>query len=457
MTDLPAPLTPADCNLQAFRDMPLDTVRMRGSDLLTEESAEAIVAALHLWMAAWHQVPAASLPDNDRALAKAAGYGRSVEAWMAVRDGALRGFVRCSDGRIYHRVLAEKANDAWDKRLRYEWAKAGDRHRKAQKKLPEAERTEFQEFDDWKAGRPIPAASPPRQPSLPLEQPQDFQRNDPHFPAEQSSERAHAHTERACTERARTGASTVPDELSDGNTDTFQRNGAAIPAENALKGREGKGNESITLPDPPSSHAHARTGAKPMPEPDKPSRLDDTNLQALFDAVCEAAGFNPVSPGQIDLAYAKVQAWRDAGIDFDEVVVPTIRHTVANSSDPTRTLGRFDKAIRHEHARRGAKAASGAPYVPPPSPIVCREDEEPVFALMRQDLLERMGAIVFCQVVNHVRFDSVDMEGSPSRDGVERKPVQVKTLQPGRPRLMDGDRVPIVRAVALKHGFNEVW
>lgn len=444
--NLPTPLTPPDCNLQAFRDMPLDTVRMRGSDLLTEESAEAIVAALHLWMAAWHQVPAASLPDNDRALAKAAGYGRSVEAWAAVRDGALRGFVRCSDGRLYHRVLAEKANDAWDKRLRYEWAKAGDRHRKAQKKLPEAERTEFQEYEDWKAGRPIAEAQPPRQSSLPLESAPDFQRNDHPFPAEQSSERTPAHTERARTEHARTGASTVPSANSDGNTTTFQRNTPAIPTENALKGNEGKGKESIeSLPNPPESVAP------------KASRLDDRDLQALFNAVCDAAGFNPVSPGQINLAYAKVEAWRDAGIDFTEVVVPTIQHTVAHSSDPTRTLGRFDKAVRHEHARRGAKVATGGPYVPPPVPITVVEDEAPVFALIRQELLERMGATSYCATANHVRFEAVEMGDTPHRDGKPRIPMKVIEPTKGFGKFMDGDRPSILRAVAKRHGFNEVW
>ena len=187
------------------------------------------------------------------------------------------------------------------------------------------------------------------------------------------------------------------------------------------------------------------------------SRLDDRDLQALFDAVCEAAGFNPISPGQINLAYAKVQAWRDAGIDFQEVVLPTILHTVANSSDPTRTLGRFDKAVRHEHARRGAKAATGAPYVAPASPITVREDEEPVFALIRQELLERMGAPRFCLFVNDVRFESVDMEGSPPRDGKPRTPMKVNQLKPGSSQLMYGEHAPIVRHVAARHGFNEVW
>jgi len=187
------------------------------------------------------------------------------------------------------------------------------------------------------------------------------------------------------------------------------------------------------------------------------SRLDDRDLQALYDAVCEAAGFATASPAAIDRAYRQVQAWRDAGIDFEKVVLPTIRHTVANSSDPTRVLGRFDKAIRHEHARSAAKAANGSAYVAPASPITVREDEEPVFALIRQDLLERMGAPTFCLFVNHVRFEAVDMAGSPLRDGKPRTPMKVVQLRPGGHKLMDSDRVSVLRNIAAKHGFGEIW
>jgi hypothetical protein len=190
---VPPPLTPADCDLRAFRDMPLDIGRFRQSDLVTEEEPEAVVAALMLWGAAWHEVPAASVPDNDRWLAKAAGYGRALDAWRKVREGALRGFVLCSDGRLYNRTLAEKACSAWDSRQQYEWRKAGDRHRKAMRKLAEADRTEFPDFDDWKAGR---------------------------WP-----------------------------ESSGGNDDLFRRTDPPVPAENALKGMEGNGREGSLCDD----------------------------------------------------------------------------------------------------------------------------------------------------------------------------------------------------------------
>src|SRR6201999_4481238 len=96
--------------------MPLHIARLRDSDIVVVESPEAFRAAVLLWCAAWHQVPAASLPNDDRLLANLAGYGRDMRGWKAVRGGGLRGFVECSDGRLYHPVIAEKAIEAWEKK-----------------------------------------------------------------------------------------------------------------------------------------------------------------------------------------------------------------------------------------------------------------------------------------------------------------------------------------------------
>ena len=122
MTDaLPAPPLPATVDLRDFPYMPLDVVRLRDSDLAALETAEAFRAAVLLWAASWHQVPAASLPDDDRVLSNLAGFGRVVAEWRKVREGALRGFTRCADGRLYHLVVAEKAIDAWRSRLERRW------------------------------------------------------------------------------------------------------------------------------------------------------------------------------------------------------------------------------------------------------------------------------------------------------------------------------------------------
>lgn len=124
------PLTQPDCDLRDFAFMPLDVVRLRDSDLAALESPEACWAAVLLWAASWHQVPAASIPDDDRVLANLAGYGRVVKEWQRVREGALRGWVKCSDGRLYHPVVAEKANEAWEGKAAYRKRRDAERQRK---------------------------------------------------------------------------------------------------------------------------------------------------------------------------------------------------------------------------------------------------------------------------------------------------------------------------------------
>lgn len=124
MTELPAPLTPAGCNLQDFKFMPLDVARLRGSELASDETPEACWAAVLLWCASWHEIPAASIPDNDQWQAKHAGYvarGKVAKEWADVRAGALRGWIKCSDGRLYHPVVVEKAIEAWDSKLDQRW------------------------------------------------------------------------------------------------------------------------------------------------------------------------------------------------------------------------------------------------------------------------------------------------------------------------------------------------
>lgn len=110
------PMVPPEVDLTDFAYLPLDAVRLRDSDLATVTSGDEFRAAVILWCAAWHQLPAASLPNDDRLLAKLSGYGRDVAAWQEVREGALHGFELCADGRLYHPVLADKAIEVWARR-----------------------------------------------------------------------------------------------------------------------------------------------------------------------------------------------------------------------------------------------------------------------------------------------------------------------------------------------------
>lgn len=98
--------------------MPLHVARLRDSDLAAEGDPEGCWYAVLLWAAAWHQLPAGSLPDNDAVLTKLCGLGRDLRTFRKHRRDALRGFVTCDDGRLYHPVIAEQVIAGWDGKLR---------------------------------------------------------------------------------------------------------------------------------------------------------------------------------------------------------------------------------------------------------------------------------------------------------------------------------------------------
>jgi Protein of unknown function (DUF1376) len=114
-TPMPAPLTPPECNMHGLRYMPLDVDRLLNSDLFLRSTGDEFKAALTLWCRAFLQVPAGSVPNDERALAILSG----SQNWAEVRERALSGFILCSDGRLYHPVVAEKALDAWEKRTAF--------------------------------------------------------------------------------------------------------------------------------------------------------------------------------------------------------------------------------------------------------------------------------------------------------------------------------------------------
>lgn len=94
----------------------LDTEQLRQSELWAISTGEEFKAAVGLWCRAWLQKPPGSLPHDDRVLASWSGAGKR---WAKVREVALRGFVLCSDGRLYHPVLCQDAHRAWGRRTSY--------------------------------------------------------------------------------------------------------------------------------------------------------------------------------------------------------------------------------------------------------------------------------------------------------------------------------------------------
>ncbi len=132
------PLVAPEVDLRDFVFMPLDVVRLRDSGLAVRSSGDEFRAAVMLWCASWHQLPAASLPDDDAVLAQLAGYGRDLRGWKRVRKGALSGFIKCSDDRLYHPVVAEKAVESWNKKVEWNARALQARIAKAEKKEKES-------------------------------------------------------------------------------------------------------------------------------------------------------------------------------------------------------------------------------------------------------------------------------------------------------------------------------
>jgi len=113
------PMTTHDCDLRDFQFMPMDISRLFGSRFHAVCNDAEWRAGVTLWLKSFHQVPAASLPDDDVELCRLAELGRDIRAWKKVRANALHGWEKCEDGRLYHKVVAEKAQEAWGKKQSY--------------------------------------------------------------------------------------------------------------------------------------------------------------------------------------------------------------------------------------------------------------------------------------------------------------------------------------------------
>lgn len=157
-----APPLPAEVDLRHFQTMPLAVRTLRDSSFAASSHPEAFRCAVLLWCAAWHQVPAGSLPDNDKELAQLAGLGRDLQAWATHRVEALWKFVRHDDGRLYHPEIVSAARDAWTQSLRHHYERACDRLRKANKARQDAGQQPLAAitFEQWDAARQANSTSP---------------------------------------------------------------------------------------------------------------------------------------------------------------------------------------------------------------------------------------------------------------------------------------------------------
>lgn len=108
---LPAPLVPADVDLRDFPQVMVNARKWR--DTYYFKSGTAFVGAFTLMANSWHQVPAGSVPNDDRALSVLSGLGRK---WRHRRADILQYWVLCSDGRYYFPDLVPFAISGWKKK-----------------------------------------------------------------------------------------------------------------------------------------------------------------------------------------------------------------------------------------------------------------------------------------------------------------------------------------------------
>lgn len=112
----PEPMVQAGVDLKDFPFTPIYRARLFGSVFHATVSDAGWRAGVTLWLKSWDQVPAGSLPKDEVALCRLAELGRDLKSWRKIAVEALHGWSECSDGRLYHSVVAEGVNDAWQRK-----------------------------------------------------------------------------------------------------------------------------------------------------------------------------------------------------------------------------------------------------------------------------------------------------------------------------------------------------
>lgn len=104
----PVPPIPEDTDLRHMPGYMIDVQSLLGSDLAALGDPAANWFAVLTWCASFHQIPAGSLPDDDTVLAYLVRLGRDVRTWKKMREkGAMKGWVKHSDGRLYHPAVTK--------------------------------------------------------------------------------------------------------------------------------------------------------------------------------------------------------------------------------------------------------------------------------------------------------------------------------------------------------------
>lgn len=103
--ELPAPPYPPEIRARGWR-FELDMERVEQSKTWMRAPAELRPWLLMLWVKAWQRWPVGALDTDD--IDNAALIGMPLTMFQTHREVLMRGWVRHSDGRLYHHVITER-------------------------------------------------------------------------------------------------------------------------------------------------------------------------------------------------------------------------------------------------------------------------------------------------------------------------------------------------------------
>lgn len=371
---LPAPLVPADVNLQHYPAMPLKLQRLHDSRTwrACRRRPELGFYHVNLWAKAYHQVPAGSLNDDDDELIDFARCDASV--WPSVRADLMRGWVRCSDGRLYHPVVAEVALESWLNTLDHRTRAAKMRRQRAVKNtadLPAPEIAKLlKEIDAELAG---------------------YDRQTTDTKARLAKMKAANETEESSPVGLVALTTTQRDDTVTTQAPLVKEPRDDTPAEcdvtKPLNRMEWTGGERNGLRS--STAVAAETDARAAPaaaakvenrRPEIPQRptfhaektaATAAEARAIGPRVLEAAGIDPT---RWLGTWANAENWLRAGYSLDDDILPAIREIAARPGySPPGSLNYFTAAIaKYRQNRTGGGATAMPPAVPAPTDATAR-------------------------------------------------------------------------------------
>jgi hypothetical protein len=109
------PLVPPDTVIPRLPWVPIYADRLWESNFWGVATDAEFRAAFCLWLKSWNQKPPGSLPTDDRILCRLAELGGNLRKWKKVKPVALRHWIQCDDGRLYHPTISELVLDAHEK------------------------------------------------------------------------------------------------------------------------------------------------------------------------------------------------------------------------------------------------------------------------------------------------------------------------------------------------------